>query len=126
MTDEKLKHVLIVEDDRFIAEVYTTKLVSEGFDVVVAEDGTEALQKIEKKLPNLVLLDLLMPKMNGIEVLEKINKDSRFGSIRVVVLTNASEKDYISQAMKLGASDYLIKSNFTPDEVVERIKDKLK
>ena len=124
MKQEQQK-ILIAEDDKFISEVYLTKLDSEGFQVVLAEDGKEAAEKIKKEKPSLVLLDILMPGMSGLDVLKKIKQDEELKNIPVIVLTNASEKEYASEALDLGADDYLIKSSFTPDEVVAKIKKNL-
>ena len=119
---KKTIKVLIAEDDKFISEVYVTKLISEGFKVFLAEDGDETVRTAKNKLPDLLLLDIFMPVMNGIEVLKKVRKISTLDAMDVLVLTNANEKDYITQALEGGAKDYLIKSNNTPDEVVLKIK----
>lgn len=114
--------ILIAEDDRFISEVYVTKLISEGFRVFLAEDGDETVETAKNKLPDLLLLDIFMPVMNGIEVLRRVRKIPTLDAMDVLVLTNANEKDYITQALDGGARDYLIKSHNTPDEVVLKIK----
>lgn len=116
------KKILIAEDDGFIAEVYDTKLTFEGFEVVIATDGVEAIEKIKSTKPDVILLDVMMPKMNGLEVLEKIRQDKEFKKTPVLILTNAGEKDSVTKALQLGATDYLIKSSYTPEEVVEKIK----
>lgn len=119
----KKKKIIIAEDDKFISEMYITKLSSEGFEVECAQDGQEAIEKIREIQPDIVLLDIFMPKLNGIEVLKKIRADKKIKDIPVIVLTNANEKDHISKAKEMGANDYLIKSSFTPDEVVSKIKE---
>jgi two-component system, OmpR family, alkaline phosphatase synthesis response regulator PhoP len=123
---KKNKKVLIAEDDNFLSEVYVTKLVSEGFDVLLAQDGEEALKIAKKEIPDTLLLDIFMPAMNGIEVLKKVKTIPALAKVNILVLTNANEKEFLDQARKLGVRDYLIKSHFTPDEVVEKIKQILK
>ena len=121
----KGKKIVIAEDDKFISEMYIAKLSSEGFDVEYAQDGKEAIEKICEIQPDIVLLDILMPKMNGIEVLKKIRADKKIKNTPVIILTNANEKDHVSKAMEMGANDYLIKASFTPDEIVSKIKETL-
>ena len=116
------KKVLIAEDDKFISEVYVTKLVSEGYEVFLAENGDKALKIAKSEVPDLILLDIFMPNMNGVEVLKKMRTDPDLKNVDVIVLTNANEKDFVKQALDEGALDYLIKSHYTPDEVVLKIK----
>lgn len=121
MMEEKLKKILVIEDDKFISEVYLTKLSTEGFDTVVVNDGEAGLKEAKKKLPDLILLDIFMPKKGGIEVLRVLKEDEVTRNIPVIMITNATEDEYIDQAMEMGAVDYLVKSNFTPDEVVNKV-----
>ena len=116
--------IMIVEDDSFVMDIYQTKLSLEGFEVVGANDGKEALKKLEDPQcnPDLILLDILMPYVDGMEVLKKIKEQDRLKSIPVILLTNLSQKEEVAQGLGLGASDYLIKSHFTPSEVLEKIK----
>lgn len=116
------KKILIAEDDGFIAEVYHTKLSFAGYQVSIATDGVEALDKIKAEKPEIVLLDVMMPKMDGLEVLEKLRSMEEYKKLPVIILTNAGEKENIAKAMSLGATDYLIKAGFTPEEVVGKIK----
>ncbi len=117
--------IMIVEDDSFVMDIYQTKLSLEGFEVVGANDGKEALKKLEDPQcnPDLILLDILMPYVDGMEVLKKIKEQDRLKSIPVILLTNLSQKEEVAQGLGLGASDYLIKSHFTPSEVLEKIKN---
>ena len=124
MSKKSKKKILIAEDDKFIAEMYVTKLTAEGFEAKSVENGQEAINELETFQPDIVLLDIMMPVMNGIEALKKIYKDMKV-KVPVIVLTNANEKDYVSQALDLGARDYLVKSSHTPDEVVVKIKENL-
>lgn len=113
---------MIVEDDSFVMDIYQTKLSQEGYVVIEARDGLEALEHLEKEKPDLILLDIIMPRMDGMEVLKKIKEDERFSNIPVILLTNLSQKEEINLGLGLGANDYLIKSHFTPSEVLEKIK----
>ncbi len=123
---EKKVRVLLVEDDSFLAEMYVTKLSIEGFEVSRAEDGEKGARLAQKELPDLILLDILLPKKDGFEVLEILKKDTATINIPVILLTNLSQKEDIDRGLKLGAVDYLIKAQFMPSEVVEKIKKHLK
>ena len=119
---------MIVEDDVFVMDIYQTKLKKEGFNVIAAANGLEAMKELEEKknIPDLILLDIVMPYMNGMEVLEKISKNYSLKDIPVILLTNLSQKEDVDKGMELGAKDYLIKSHFTPSEVMEKINQHLK
>lgn len=121
------KTIMIIEDDAFVMDIYETKLKSEGFEVILASKGMEAMKILEKseKMPNLILLDIIMPYMDGLEVLKEVQKNSSLRDIPVILLTNLSQKEEVEQGMKLGAKDYLIKSHFTPSEVLEKISQYL-
>ncbi len=118
----KNKTVLLIEDDEFLAELYATKLNLEGFKVLLANDGEKGLKMIKEKEPDLILLDIILPKMDGFEILSKIKADSVLKNIPVILLTNLSQKDEVKRGLDLGADDYLIKAHFMPSEVVKKIK----
>jgi len=120
------KKVLIVEDDSFVMDIYQTKLSDAGFATLEAVNGSEALKILEKEIPDLILLDILMPVMDGIEVLKNIKNNDKFKNIPVILLTNLSQQDEVNRGLELGAKDYLIKSHFTPSEVLEKVKNYLK
>lgn len=124
--DEKKIHILLIEDDSFLAEMYATKLSIERFQVSQAQDGEKGARLAQKELPDLILLDILLPKKDGFEVLEILKKDPATAEIPVILLTNLSQKEDIDRGLKLGAVDYLIKAQFMPSEVVEKIKKHLK
>lgn len=115
--------ILIVEDDGFLQQMYVTKLEMEGFQVVAADDGEKGLKAMKKEMPDLVLLDLLLPKKDGFEVLADKAKDPEIKEIPVLVLTNLGQKQDIEQCFELGAKDYLIKAHFIPSEVVTKIRE---
>jgi DNA-binding response OmpR family regulator len=116
------KKILLVEDDAFINDIYQTKLKESGFEVIVSEDGLNALKKMEDGLtPDLILLDVMMPYLDGMEFLKKIRAKEEWKAIPVILLTNLFHKENIDEGMDLGANDYLIKSHFTPSEVLEKV-----
>lgn len=125
---ENKKKIMIVEDDYFVLDIYNMKFAQEGFKVIGAKDGVEALKKLKEEslTPDLILLDILMPYINGLEVLAEIRKIERLKEVPIILLSNLSQKADIETGMKLGASGYIIKSHFTPSEVLEKIKSFLK
>jgi len=114
--------ILIIEDDGFLLQMYVAKLELEGFTVVTAEDGEKGIKLIKKELPDLVLLDLLLPKKDGFQVLAEKSKDSSIKDVPVLVLTNLGQKQDIERCFALGVKDYLIKAHFIPSEVIAKIK----
>jgi len=116
------KKVLLVEDDEFLSELYATKLKLEGYDVILANDGEKGLRLAGEKTPDLILLDIIMPKKDGFEVLKGLKEKDTTKSIPVILLTNLSQKDEVKKGLDLGAIDYLIKAHFMPSEVVKKIK----
>jgi len=123
---KNLKKILLIEDDPFISDVYITNLRNNGFEVALASDGKKGLELIKKGKFNLILLDLLLPKVDGFTLLEKIKKEMSSKNIPVIILTNLGEKGDIEKGKRLGATDYLVKINFTPKEVIEKVKTYLK
>lgn len=120
--------VLLVEDDKFLRDICGTKLMKEGFQVVEAVDGQTVVKTLEKEKPSVVLLDIVLPSINGFEVLAQIrsNPDPAIAKTPVLMLSNLGQEDDVKKAMELGASDYLIKSNFTTQEITDKIKKTLK
>jgi DNA-binding response OmpR family regulator len=117
-----MKKILIIEDDNFLRELIVKKLLREGFEVKEALDGEEGVKKTKEEKPDLVLLDLILPTFDGFEVLSRIKMDSETKEIPVVILSNLGQKDEIERGMAMGAADYLVKANFTPSEIVAKIK----
>lgn len=115
-------NILIVEDDVFLADLYKTKFTLEGFKVSAAYDGEKGLELAKKVEPDVILLDLVLPKMSGFDVLREIKLDKKVRDVPVILLTNLSQKSDVEKGLKLGADDYLIKAHFMPSEVVEKIK----
>lgn len=123
METEKRGKILIIEDDRFISKMYQTKLDLEGYQVDAAENGMQGLEKAKSFNPNLILLDLLMPELDGFGVLEALRGDESTKNIPVIVMSNLGQEDHVKKAMALGAKTYIVKSQFTPSNVVEKIKE---
>lgn len=122
MAQNTQTHILIVEDDNFLADIYQKKFEMEGFKVSTANNGEKALVDIKKKMPDLVLLDILLPKLDGFAVLEKVKADSAVKNIPIILLTNLGQQDDVQRGLEKGAADYLIKTHFKPSEVVDKVK----
>lgn len=118
--------VLIVEDDKFLRELISQKLTKEGYEASSAVDGEEGVKKVKEEKPDIVLLDLILPGIDGFEVLTKVKEDPSVSSIPVIILSNLGQKEDIERGMKIGATDYLIKAHFTPSEIIEKIKSIIK
>ena len=120
------KTILIIEDDKFLRELIVQKLLREGYEISEALDGEEGIKKIKEEKPDLILLDLILPGIDGFEVLSQMREESRLSSIPVIILSNLGQKEDVEKGMKLGAVDYLIKAHFTPGEIIEKIRKALK
>jgi len=118
--------IVIIEDDTFLGEMYVTKFELEGFEMHLAPNGEDGLKLVNKVRPDLILLDIIMPKKNGFEVLEELKKDPKLRDIPVILLTNLGQKEDIDKGLELGAADYLIKAHFVPSEVIQKVKDLIK
>jgi adenylate cyclase len=119
------KTVLIVEDEQSMLRALKNKLEHAGYTVHGANDGEEALVSIRSSKPDLVLLDLIMPKMDGISVLRQMKGDEALRSVPVVILTNLSSGDKVAEAMQLGTFDFLVKANYSLDDVLKKVVDRL-
>ncbi|MDP2930741.1 MAG: response regulator [bacterium] len=113
--------ILIVEDDRFLRELIGKKLDVEGYQVCEAIDGEQGVRAAKSEKPDLVLLDLILPGIDGFEVLSRIKQDIETKQIPVIILSNLGQKEDIEKGFNLGAADYLIKAHFTPKEVAEKV-----
>lgn len=119
--DKKIK-ILLVEDEEILLTALSEELKQEGFEVVGAKDGAEGVEKAASEKPDLVLLDLVMPRLDGIGALKQMKEQDNTKDIPVVILTNLSDYDKISDALSLGAMDYLVKANYRLEELVVKIK----
>ena len=117
------KSILLVEDYPFLIDIYTTKLKESGFGVEVASDGESALRKVKEKEPDLVILDIVLPQLDGWEILRQIKSDPKLKNIKIIILSNLGQKEEVERGVELGAVKYLIKAHYTPSQVVEEIKE---
>jgi DNA-binding response OmpR family regulator len=118
--------ILIIEDDKFLRELIVKKLTDENFETDEAVDGEEGIKKINSTNPDLVLLDLILPGIDGFEVLKKTKDNLSSASIPVIILSNLGQREDVEKGLKLGAVDYLVKAHFTPNEIIEKVKNALK
>jgi CheY-like chemotaxis protein len=121
------KKILLVEDEDIMIDLLQRKLSKEGYEVSVARDGEEGLKKMREMdpKPDLILLDIIMPKMGGFEVMEEMAKDESLKKIPVIVISNSGQPVELDRARKLGAKDWLIKTEFDPNEVLEKVKKQI-
>ena len=120
------KKILIVEDDEMIGSMYQTKLKQDDFNVFLAVNGIEGLELAKKEKPDLILLDIIMPQLDGFSVLEQLKDKESTKDIPVVMLTNLGTEEDVKKGSVLGAVDYLVKANLTPSQVSDKIKEILK
>ena len=120
------KKILIIEDDKFLRELIAQKLIKEGYDIAEAVDGEKGIKAVGEEKPDLVLLDLVLPGIDGFEVLARMKGDPETAQVPVIILSNLGQKDDIEKGLKMGAVDYLIKAHFTPAEIIEKIRIVLK
>lgn len=114
--------ILIIEDDRFFRSIIAQKLEKEGYEVLAVSDSKETFKMLEQKIPSLVILDLILPGMDGFEVLSAIKGDEKTKNIPVIVASNLGQKEDVDRALALGAVDFMIKVNFTPEEITAKVK----
>lgn len=117
--------ILIIEDDSFLGDVLLRKLTGEGFSVSLVKDAEQGLKDIASVRPDMVLLDIILPKMNGYEMLEKKQKDPAIKDVPVIIISNSGQQVDVARARDLGAKEYLIKADFDPNEVVEKVRQYL-
>jgi len=115
------KKVLVVEDDRFLRELMSKKLAGSDFVVCQAFNGEQGVSIAKSEKPDIILLDLILPGIDGFEALSRIKQDPETSAIPVIVLSNLGQKEGIERGMKLGAADYLIKAHFSPGEIIDKI-----
>lgn len=121
-TNISKKKVLVVEDDQFLVKAYEIKLKKEGIEVWVARDGNEAISFLEREKPNIVLLDLMLPGINGFDVLLAIRKNEKWKDVPVIILSNLGQDQDMQRGKELGASEYLVKANTKISDIVEKVK----
>ncbi len=119
------KKILLVEDDKFLREMLAQKFSAQGLEIQTAIDGKNALDTLKNFIPDLMILDLLLPDIDGFGVLENMKKDSNLASIPVVVLSNLDKAEDMQRAHSLGAKDFMVKSNFSLNEIISKAKEVL-
>lgn len=124
MPDKKTA-VVLVEDEKMLAEMYVTKFTMEGYDAHKANDGQTGFELIKQVKPDIILLDIIMPKLDGFAVLKMLKNDAQLKNIPVILLTNLGQDEDIKKGKELGAVDYFVKANHTPAEVVNKVKQVL-
>jgi|SRR5680860_1474746 len=126
MAESRETKVFIIEDDFYISEMYRIKFESEHFKITIFNSGIEGIKVMKSEIPDIILLDIVMPKMDGFDVLKIIRSEQKLKNVPVVMLTNLSQKENIERCFELGANGYIVKSHFTPSEVVKKVRSYLK
>ncbi|PJE64709.1 MAG: response regulator [Candidatus Ryanbacteria bacterium CG10_big_fil_rev_8_21_14_0_10_43_42] len=126
MSDEQKKTILIVDDDEYLLEMYVLKFKEAGFVVETAQDGKSAIEVAREKQPAVILLDVVLPAMDGFEILRNIRTEKLVPHARIIMLTNLGQKNDTEKGKALGADGYIVKAHFTPSEVVEKVEAILK
>jgi len=122
MPDQKTK-ILIIEDDFFIRELYERQFTKEGYLILSSEDGPSGLLAASQEKPDLILLDIMLPKLNGLDLLRTLKAKDETKNIPVILLTNLGQESVIKEGFELGAESYLIKSAYTPSQIIDEIKN---
>jgi len=126
MPDSQKKKILLVEDDPMIVDMYKIRLEEDGFEVFITEKGSDALIIAEKEKPDLVLLDIILPEIDGFAVLQQLKEDAKTKKIPVILLTNLGQESDKKKGLELGAADYFVKAQFTPANVINAVKKLIK
>jgi len=115
------KSILLIEDDPFLIDIYSKKFQKSGFDIKVADSAEKAFSELESKVPDLILLDIVLPHVDGWAILKKIKANKALAQAKVVVFSNLGQKEEVEKGLTLGAVKYLIKAQHTPSEVVKEV-----
>jgi len=121
-----MKKILLIEDEKILSEMYRDKFTEAGFEVLVAYESKEGLALAKKEKPDLIVLDILLPRENGIAFLNWLRKEPEIAEIPVIAFSNYDEPNTKKEAIKLGAKEYFIKTDYTPEEIIKEIKNYLK
>ncbi len=125
MDSHPKKKILIIEDDEHIARVYSMKFAKEGYDTILAIDGEEGVEKIITEKPDLIVLDMMLPKKDGFFVLEEVKKNPALANVRILIISNLGQKTDQDRALALGANEYLVKVESSMQEVIDKVKSYL-
>lgn len=116
------KKILIIEDEVFLGDMYITKFQSEGYEVFLARNGEDGIKTAINEKPDIILLDILMPKINGFEVLKELKNNEKTKEIPILIFTNLADPINMEKSLQLGANEFLLKTDYTPQQLVEKIK----
>lgn len=122
ISQKAMKKILLIEDEELIIKLLSKKLDAAGYDVALAMNGQEGIEKMRENMPDLVLLDIVMPRMGGFEVMAEMKKDEKLAKIPVIIISNSGQPLELERAKELGAADWLVKTEFDPKEVAEKIQ----
>jgi CheY-like chemotaxis protein len=125
MEEQKPKKILMIEDETIIVDLLKGKLEREGYQVSIGRDGVEGLEKMKQEKPELVLLDIVMPRKGGFDVMEEMNQNEEFKNIPVIIISNSGQPVELDRAKELGAVDWLVKTEFDPQEVIKKVKKQI-
>jgi CheY-like chemotaxis protein len=117
--------ILIIEDDPLLVKMYMTKFMMEGYQVVTAGDGEQGFAVAKAEKPNFIIMDVMMPKLSGLQLLEMLRADPELKDLPVLMLSNLSQPAEVEKAKQLGVKDFLIKANYTPSQIVEKVREYL-
>lgn len=120
-----MSNILVVEDDTFLANAYRVKLTKSGFTIRIALDGDEVFTILAQFTPDVIILDLMIPKKDGFEVLKLLKADDRWKNIPLIVASNLGQEEDVDRAMKMGANDYIIKSDLSLNDLITKIRSYL-
>ncbi|MDZ7798035.1 MAG: response regulator [Patescibacteria group bacterium] len=118
--------ILLVEDEKTLSDMYKTKFEMENYEIIQSFDGKDGLEKAKKIDPDIILLDIILPKLDGFLVLKDLKSDDQLKKIPVLLLTNLGQEDDIKKGKKLGADGYFVKANHNPAEIVDKVREQLK
>jgi len=121
-----MKKILVAEDDKFLSNAYRVKLAKAGFEAKIVTDGLATMEALKTFIPDLILLDLVMPRKDGFAVLKELQADEKLKSIPVLVASNLGQKEDINKAMALGAKDFVVKSNMSLNQLIQKITSLIK
>lgn len=122
-TDKIMKKILFIEDESALQKTFGEVLTKEGYEMISALDGKTGLRLAKEKKPDLILLDLILPRMHGFDVLKELKEDEKTKDIPIIILTNLENAEDIQKALELGARTYLVKANYTLEEVIRKVKE---
>ncbi len=125
MSDKKRK-ILLVEDDSMIVEMYKLRFEEEGFEVTVTDKGSEAIKLAESLKPDIILLDIILPEVDGFNILQTLKSDANTKDLPILLLTNLAQESDKERAMAMGANDYFVKSQHTPSDVLQKVMELIK